>query len=374
MQEFDRRERVLGLDVLRSMAILLVVASHYLNNMAFWYGVTTGPRVSFSGDLGVDMFFALSGFLIGRIVLDIVSRSPTKRDLIVFLVRRWMRTVPAYLMWLVVITVCFPPATDPVRNLVQFATFTQNLFQPMPPGYWFAVSWSLTIEEWFYLLFGCGAIVTVALVHRREAIWATLAILLVGPLLLRLSTPAKHFIDAGYIKMVPFRLDEIGYGVVFAWLYARRSWIFRTRSPIPWMVGLGLIAEAWLELLPAPQSLFVAVRNDLAVVGCALCIPVAMRVRTAPTWLDAAARYTSRLSYSIYLVHETVLVDVAQGLWWYKRISSFEAILISVIGALVLAELMSRLVEQPLMRRRPRQFPATARRPQSNVESALRGS
>ena len=80
-------ERRVGLDVVRSLAILLVVFSHYVRNVSFWFGAAPPDRVYWSGDLGVDLFFALSGFLIGRILLDIAARDPSWRNAAVFMLR-----------------------------------------------------------------------------------------------------------------------------------------------------------------------------------------------------------------------------------------------------------------------------------------------
>ena len=61
--------RSVGLDVVRSVAILLVLFSHSLNNISFWFGCIPPARALYSGDLGVPLFFALSGLLICRAAL-----------------------------------------------------------------------------------------------------------------------------------------------------------------------------------------------------------------------------------------------------------------------------------------------------------------
>jgi len=174
-------ERAIGLDIVRSIAILLVMVSHYTNNVSFWFGIKPSNRVFFSGDLGVELFFALSGFLIGRILLDIADRDPSWRNLRVFLVRRWMRTLPLYWLWLIVIALAYPPAAHLGAYLLRFGTLTQNLDRPMTNDFWYAVSWSLTIEEWFYILFGVGVILATRLIRRPWAFWIPLLVLLTVP-------------------------------------------------------------------------------------------------------------------------------------------------------------------------------------------------
>jgi peptidoglycan/LPS O-acetylase OafA/YrhL len=347
-------ERVLGLDIVRSVAIILVMVSHWANNLGVWYGVTVPQDVFFSGEIGVDLFFALSGFLIGRILIGIMANRPSWRSLLTFLSRRWLRTLPVYFTCLLLLAVFFPPETGLAAHLVRFASMTQNLTRPMPADFWFAVSWSLTVEEWFYLLFGTACIAGAMLMPRRWALFLPLAAILILPAMLRLAIPGFSDWSTGYAKMVPFRLDEIGYGVLLAWLSTQRNWIFR-HPLLPLLAGLSLIACAWLALLPIPFHYYVVFQHTLAVIGCALCIPAALRIRTAPRWLGFAARHVSRLSYVLYLVHLTILVEIAQALWWIHRISTTTAVLIALVGPFLVAELLSRTIEQPFMRMRPRQ-------------------
>jgi peptidoglycan/LPS O-acetylase OafA/YrhL len=337
------------------------MVSHYTNNVSFWFGIKPSNRVFFSGDLGVELFFALSGFLIGRILLDIADRDPSWRNLRVFLVRRWMRTLPLYWLWLIVIALAYPPAAHLGAYLLRFGTLTQNLDRPMTNDFWYAVSWSLTIEEWFYILFGVGVILATRLIRRPWAFWIPLLVLLTVPAALRLCVPGFADWSNGLNKVVPFRLDEIGYGVVAAWLYTRRSWIFR-HPCLPLLAGLALVAAMWLG--PVQSPLYQALRYNVTVVGCALCLPAAIRVRNLPPPLAAAARTLSRQSYALYLVHLTLLVDLAQGLWWRHRISAPAAVALAVVLPFVVAELASRWIEQPIMRRRPRQWFEPARQTQ----------
>src|ERR1700744_4520851 len=92
---------ILGLDLFRSVAILLVLFAHYTNNISFWMGYAPPWKVFFSGDVGVDLFFVLSGFLIGRLLLEIADTAASFENLWIFLVRRWLRTLPLYFLWLV---------------------------------------------------------------------------------------------------------------------------------------------------------------------------------------------------------------------------------------------------------------------------------
>src|SRR3954452_6127505 len=83
-------KRVYGLDILRAMAILLVVFGH--SAVYFGYDAYHWPRL---GD-GVSLFFVLSGYLIGRILFKTIEKGFDFKDLVGFWFRRWMRTLPVY--------------------------------------------------------------------------------------------------------------------------------------------------------------------------------------------------------------------------------------------------------------------------------------
>ena len=230
----SRGGRLPGLDVMRAVAIAMVLVNHWIGHFSLWFGYPTiSPLWDFAGDAGVELFFALSGFLIGRILLDM---RPDWRNLRIFLIRRALRTLPLYFVWLALLLCVFPPVGDVVAIGLRYATLTQNLIAPLPANYYFAVSWSLAVEEWFYLLSGGAMVVLARAFGRRRAVWCYLALFLLAPL-------APRLLHENWRALVPFRLDEIACGVAFALLYRRQSRIFRH----PWLalaLGLSLMRYA----------------------------------------------------------------------------------------------------------------------------------
>ncbi|MEM1002632.1 MAG: acyltransferase family protein, partial [Bacteroidota bacterium] len=98
----DYNTRIFGLDILRALAISLVVLSHL-----FWItSKSTGvisEIMSLAGVIGVEIFFVLSGFLIGRIMYGFfVKQAFSFKDVINFWKRRWFRTLPNYYLILIV--------------------------------------------------------------------------------------------------------------------------------------------------------------------------------------------------------------------------------------------------------------------------------
>ena len=337
-----------GLDLMRAAAVLLVLFSHWSGHFDFWFAMPLPAWTGFLGDLGVEMFFALSGFLIGRILIGLTAGRPGWVDLRVFLIRRAMRTLPLYFLWLGLLLLLFPPAHDAAATALRFATLTQNLTGPMPPDYYYAVTWSLAIEEWFYLLFGAALVLLSQRLGGRRALGLCLCGFMILPLALRLAR-------GGMPEEVMFRLDEIAYGVLMARLSLDGRWPFR-HPRLCLAAGAGLVLAAAFALSLCPGWLTWALAPNAVVGGCALCLPAALAMRSQAAWFAALVRWLATRSYALYLMHLTILLDIGEvRLWETGLLPALPCALLVVILPFPLADLSWRFLEEPLLRRRPRQ-------------------
>ena len=142
--------RIVGLDGLRGLMTLFVVASHYFGE------VRHGVAAMEVGWLAVKMFFALSGFLVGRLILE---RMTCGNFFVVFYVRRFCRTLPVYLFCVLLVYLCMHLLGSPqwmdIGNefpLWSYLTFTQNFFMISTDSIgprWLAPTWTLSVEEQF---------------------------------------------------------------------------------------------------------------------------------------------------------------------------------------------------------------------------------
>ena len=157
--KWDFSHRVPELDGIRGMAILVVVIYHWITLQALAILPERIENVLLFGWSGVDLFFVLSGFLIGGILLD--ARDSTNYFK-VFYMRRFYRIVPLYGAICVASLVIYYAHLSTHAWLFgrlklpwySYLTFTQNLWMVKRNalGYWqLAVTWSLAVEEQFYL-------------------------------------------------------------------------------------------------------------------------------------------------------------------------------------------------------------------------------
>jgi peptidoglycan/LPS O-acetylase OafA/YrhL len=306
-------ERVLGLDLLRAIAIMWVVIAHAEAIVRPFF-----PKFPSVWILdAVDLFFVLSGFLIGRIILrDIVDRKHENsfRALRHFWVRRWLRTLPAYYAALaacIVLSALYPmlaPGFD-----WRYFVFLQNMWTVQP---WFmSNTWSLSIEEYFYLIF---PLVTVLLLpffgaRRRRAFLTASVLLIIGTAIVRVGL-AHLFenvrdtidMDGWCRKFLPARIDAIAFGTLGAILSIARPAAWK-RATIPAAL-LGVAIFYLRYFIPHPYYVGWLIGSLYIPVCTLLFLPLFTRLRTAPRWIAGPIRHISKYSYSMYLVHHPLVL------------------------------------------------------------------
>ncbi len=215
--------RNFGLDIVRAASILLVVYSHMFHKLSFQCGL-----------LGVEVFFVLSGFLIGGIIYRCFALNGNLqgKDLLNFWKRRWWRTLPLYYL---IIIIKFIYNHSIGFKFFHFVFFIQNYFNDK----FFAVSWSLAIEEWFYLLVPVLIFLFYrSALNKQNITWYLLVfILLIAVLKLVWEIPFQ------LMRInIPLRMDSLCVGVLMAFIKnLRTEWYHRLKSPFVFMIALALI-------------------------------------------------------------------------------------------------------------------------------------
>ena len=215
------RQRVFGLDLLRAFAIFCVVHRHGKHLI---YGTKLDWLSHLPVPHGVDLFFVLSGFLIGLSVMKMMSEKPVLQQTCHFYRKTALRILPNYYamllinllaVWLGLIT-----ADLTATPMYQFVTLTQNLFTPFQGFYW--ESWSLPVQWWFYIFFPL-IVIGLRRIVGRYALPVAAVLAIVACTLYRAKvglglTDPYHY-DIIIRKTLATRTDCIYVGVLAAWLY-----------------------------------------------------------------------------------------------------------------------------------------------------------
>ncbi|MGZ3756264.1 MAG: acyltransferase family protein [Mucilaginibacter sp.] len=316
MQEKELQDRNFGLDLVRCLAILLVLADHSL--LAFYNRPPFKAITAYCGILGVDLFFVLSGFLIGTILIKTHHKEvvTTFKSVKSFWIRRWFRTLPNYFFVFAVYLVFFKTYSlyIPYHKLALYVVFLQTCFTH---NQWFyGVAWSLSIEEWFYLLFPLGLILFQHLLknNKQKVEVAVIIGFLITCLLLRIfvSLHLHNDWDEGIRKQMPLRLDSIAVGVFAAWVkfYYKHIWdSYKNASALAggilFLVLTGVLYYTFLKADAVYGNFFLnTFYFTLMSFALAMFLPFAYALKfTNFKYLKYSITYVSLLSYSIYLIH-----------------------------------------------------------------------
>jgi peptidoglycan/LPS O-acetylase OafA/YrhL len=313
---FDNK-RVYGLDILRCFAILTVVVTH---SMAYCTDSIKNIVERIYLD-GVTIFFVLSGFLIGRILIKTMSYQNLKiNTLISFWWRRWLRTLPVYYAALSFFIIAYNYHKPPGPTFKRFYFFSQNIFTPHPT--FFIEAWSLSVEEWFYLLIP----VLLFILIRYVKVKIPTSFLIVSALVIIFSTAVRlerYYTDATanelqfavLIRMqVVTRLDSLMYGVLgaFASFFYYKNWIKHSR--FKFIAGiLILVINKIISLyytnnegLVFYHTVFYFSFNSI---GALLTLPYLSNYKTGKGTVYKSVTYISIISYSMYLINLTPLQD-----------------------------------------------------------------
>jgi peptidoglycan/LPS O-acetylase OafA/YrhL len=349
--------RLRGLDLLRAVAIVLVLMSHYAGFVAH---APVFGAIGKVGWAGVDLFFVLSGYLIGNQLLAPVARGEAL-DLKAFFVRRLLRTLPNYYAVLAVYLL-FPAAPfsgSSASPLWQFLTFTQNI--GLAYGQTFSHSWSLCIEEQFYVVLPL-AVLALARTRSVRLGWCVLA----GAIALGMTMRGLAWVRDGHDFMAAEvyyatfgRFDELLPGVAIAMLKnfhpVQFGRILRHANALL-VAGFAAVAAVLTCMNLDLPNLFVTtafgfslVAMSFALLVCAALSPQCLLNRVRVPGAASLALW----SYAVYLVHKPVFMMLNGPVKASGIAPDTPWLVLAVMGLGVLGGwLLFRCVETPFMRLR----------------------
>ena len=361
--------RIPELDGIRGTAIAMVLVEHL-----FRFPLVPGSLFSRSviplrlAWTGVDLFFVLSGFLIGGILLD-VRKAPNYFQ--VFYLRRFFRIVPVYAAVLLII-----PALAMTARILHLENYRWLSGNPLPWfSYWtftqnfwmartnlsglmiIAMTWSLAIEEQFYLTLP----ILIRVLTKKALMTVVVSGIFLAPILRTLIlvfTPDNNL--ACYVLM-PCRADALLLGVLVALILRdekacevlkRRKLCFgllflvlspgmaylALRNSFMFDTVMQMIGYTWVALFYATVVLFVLIYRESLL---------------AALFRNRGLRWLGGLAYGVYLIHQTVLGFVLGPVWatpfitnWWKFAAAVGALALTLLIAMV----SWRYFELPLVR------------------------
>ena len=343
--------RNFGLDLIRAISIWLVLIYHAGVNIP-------GLEPLSIGQIGVEIFFVLSGFLIGGILFKEIDKNNSLFiTLKTFWTRRWFRIIPLYYA---VLAFKFLAIDDSVGwNLVYYILFLQNNFYGIQ---FLSVSWSLVIEEWFYLfspvfLFYCTRI------FKTEK---GIAFSIVAFILFVVAIRAIYVIHgnvpfSGVNSNFPFRVDSLFIGVLLSFINFKKWQLFNFLSSIKVMIAgfilfFGYLFYYWTQAFPVDtidEVYFFRILGFLILpLSIGLIIPAVSRFKfnldrnKVTRGFKFFITWTSVLTYAIYLIHGFVYSKASRIL---EEDQIFILNVLSFITTYILSWLIYRYFEKPIL-------------------------
>lgn len=363
-----KTQRIHGLDTLRALAIMLVFTNHY---MGFVSNRPTFSVVSELGWMGVDLFFALSGYLIGnQIFAGLRQDSFSLKN---FYARRLLRTLPNY--YVVLALYAFWPLWAGSAQHApwwQYWTFTLNL--ELIPGTRFSHAWSLCVEEQFYMLLPAAVLLIVACRGSLALGWCAIAASVAAGMAFRalawqdVQPPAggnaRAYTEIYYATWC--RFDELLAGVALAMVknYHAALWA-RLTSAGNWMLAGGLLlfsACAWFFIDAHFGFAISVVGYPLLGVAFGMLLLAALSPGSLLSRMRVPGAASIAIwSYAIYLTHKQLCIILANELQERYRLGAEHPLTIAILiaASLLAGFLLYLLVETPFMKLRERFVPAS---------------
>lgn len=331
---------------------------HYIHHPSL---LLLGPQW---GWMGVNLFFVLSGFLITSILLRVVGQQGALK---VFYVRRSLRVFPLYFLALLVYFVASGSVGTPqsAKTVFLYLTFLQAFIPPLvthlqivPHPDWvvmgFAVLWSLSVEEYFYLLWAPIVAFTRA---RRPELLSILALILLLTPLIRYFYPDPR----GAQELFLAQMDSLAAGCMVSLLWEQHAdaWRIHIRRYANWLyiAVAALVALAiWIDFATgiikrSALDLRVFDATDYTVLWMAwsLLLLVTLAVSGTQGWMPRLLRHhvlrgLGRISYCFYVVHYPIYLALR------NYMPHSVALIVALACSLAVSTLSWRYFEGPIAR------------------------
>jgi len=340
-----------SLDVLRGVAVLLVIVDHYS------LVIHSGNPIFSTLGRGVDLFFVLSGFLISGLLFS-EYRSTQTLNLKRFWIRRGFKIYPAFYIFVLITTIFAVPSRMPGKVFLSEALFLQGYFR-----HFWVHTWSLAVEEHFYFALPILFLLLIRLSQNRENPFRALpfiSVLISAACFYMRVLAGRHGGQLGIPTHL--RIDALFAGVALGYYahFDHRSFRDAKRS---WVLIIGLVFALALLIMPIFLQLTFAYMAFSFIVAWA-----ANREPQRSGYFGRPIAFIGRHSYSIYLWHAVVVLWLA---WLPASWFRFPAY---AVTAILMGVVMSRLVEFPVLRLREKFFPSIPRQLMVPQQASANGS
>jgi peptidoglycan/LPS O-acetylase OafA/YrhL len=355
---------------MRAIAISMVVIAHAMFVFKD-YTNSFFDVLHIFGFLGVEIFFVLSGFLIGGMLFKLFrTKVVSFKDLKLFWIRRWFRTLPLYFLFLIVnILIALITGFELPDSLWKYVFFLQNFSDAHI--IFFPESWSLSVEEYAYILAPIALYVFYKMFKKvqsfsKEKRFLFTSITLVIVFLIskivyntnqEVALQSLELWNSNLKAIVIYRLDAIFYGFILVYYFETFKVSIKMMKNILFLMGL-MILLVTVILLP---SFGVTIEQyawywnicylPLNSIAIAIMLPYLFYLETSKKTIKKLIQNISVYSYSMYLFHYTCLLYIMDMLVDFENLNLFTRIIWVVVYVLltyVCSMVLYKYFEKPI--------------------------
>ncbi|MFT3793900.1 acyltransferase family protein [Flavobacterium sp.] len=363
--QLKEKNKIFGLDLMRVLAILLVLCAHILWIYQDYSNLLT-KAINFSGFIGVELFFVLSGFLIGKSLLKLFLNPDYNYKLAsIFLRRRWFRIMPNYLFVLILNIAVFSYLGYEVVDAWKYFFFLQNFIHPMLP--FFPESWSMSIKEIPYFLLPFVFLVLARIKNgnrNRLFLWTILgsiAAVMLAKVEYNWHTRNHNLADwnVSLRSVALYRIDAVMIGILASWIQYNflKFWIKSVKIALVLSQLILATLAVLVGFIKLPIAEYPVFWNifflPLISIASALMLPFFSEWKSGPERLRQPVQFLGAISYSVYLLHYSFVLYLMKyfidstymDIW---QLHTFTALYLAL--TFVLSWSLYEFFEKPLMK------------------------
>ncbi len=338
-------QRIYSLDILRFFSAIFVVIFHFLL-INFHYNI----NFEIISSIAVEIFFVLSGFVLAPQLLNFFELNK-KKYLKVFLLRRWLRTIPAF--WISLIFMSSITYDFNFYDFFLYALFFQNLFNNINNFDYFIIAWSLAIEEWFYIIFPIYIIYFSKIFKKikiSKPLFFSLLFIIFFLILKIFHYSGINNWGETERKIVIFRLDSICYGFILFLFYKKLEQFNSFLMLLFLIIFLYLQYISYFKIVFEFNYLFKIIFSLVTAITSSLIILLFVKFNSLTNHIpNYLSLWMGNISYSMYLFHLPLILLMSK----YVTNNYLLFILYFTIQ-IFFSILFFNYFEKPILRMRPK--------------------
>lgn len=357
----DQPKRNIGLDLLRVVAVSLVLVRHLPHSPADfpWAAKFVLGRIQSLGWIGMDLFFVLSGFLVAGLIFQ-EYRKTGRFQIGRFLLKRGFKIYPPFYTMLLLTTgyFYFQNKAIPWSQVLVEALFVQNYLA----GFW-KLTWSLAVEEHFYILLSVAFAMYLKLRPKSVRVFSFIPFIWIGFAFVCLSIryfcadPTQNWME--FFTPTHKRIDSLFFGVLISYWhefvpdFREKCRLYRGKI---FLAGIILFLPEFM--IPLESLSMKTIGLSLSYLGSGLLLCSVRTVEFPWNFWTRLVQYLASRSYSIYIWHMVVyrlLPNYLRQVKFYN-FSYLEIISLELILTLLVGVAMANLIEIPALRLRSKLF------------------